>query len=659
MNPMHSRGGQSAWLAPLPWTLTAVATAVALHAQQLPLWVLATFALLALWRVLIATRQLAQPSRTLRTLAVMAIVLAVAASFRTFNGVDAGTALLTLMAGLKFLETRTARDHRLLLLTAYFLVLSSFLYGQHLWRVPLAALVTWLITTALLKAGEPASLTPRAAMQLSARVMLLAAPTLVVLFLLFPRIPGPFWAIPGAERAVTGLSERMSPGDISELSVSGEVAFRVRFSGTAPPPPQRYWRGPVLHDFDGYEWSSARPMAMVRQPVEWRGKPHDYALMLEPTGRRWVFALDLAESWPRRYLQTGDYQLLARDPIDEPVTVQVRSWPQYVVGSELPLTTRRRDTRLPEKVNGRSRALATQMRAAAADEAAYVRAVLAMFRDQNFVYTLTPPTLEVDSVDDFLFNTRSGFCGHFASAFTSLMRAAGIPARVVTGYLGGEYNRLAGYYIVRQSDAHAWSEVWLESSGWVRVDPTAAVAPERVEGGLAGALGADEPVPDRLLQEFVWLRDLRFAWDAVNTLWRERVVDFNKASQERLLEWFGFEQPDWRALGLLLTIGCVLLLVFLSVQLGRELRVREEDVVQRVYARFCRRLAQRGLARLRHEGASDFAARVRSVRPDLAPQTDTITRLYLELRYGKAAAAGALEDLVRHVRSFRPAPRST
>ena len=413
----------------------------------------------------------------------------------------------------------------------------------------------------------------------------------------------------------------------------------------------------MLHDFDGYAWSSEQPIAMLRQPVEWRGAPHDYDLMLEPTGRRWVFALDLAESWPRRYLQTSDYQLLSREPIDEPVTVQLRSWPQYVAGGELPLTTRRRDTRLPDKVNERSRALAAQMRAAAADETAYVRAVLAMFREQNFVYTLTPPKLEVDSVDDFLFNTRSGFCGHFASAFTNLMRAAGIPARVVTGYLGGEYNRLADYYIVRQSDAHAWSEVWLEGRGWVRVDPTAAVAPERVAGGLARALGADEPVPDRLLHEFAVLRDLRFAWDAVNTLWRERVVDFNKASQERLLESLGFAQPDWRTLGVLLTIGCVLLLAVLSLQLGRELRVRDADDVQRAYARFCRRLEQRGLARLRHEGASDFAARVRIARPDLAPQADIITSLYLELRYGKAAAAGALDELLRHVRAFRPAPR--
>jgi transglutaminase-like putative cysteine protease len=617
--------------------------------------VLLTFALLALWRLLIVQRRLPVPSRTLRTTAVIVVVMSVALTFRTFNGVDAGTALLTLMAGLKFLETRSARDHRLLLLTAYFLVLSSFLYGQHLWRVPLAALVVWFITTALLKAGGPAVLAPRTAMQMSARVLLLATPLMAALFLLFPRIPGPFWAIPGAERAVTGLSERMSPGDISELSISSEVAFRVRFTGAPPPPPQRYWRGPVLHDFDGYLWSSQKPMAMLRQPVAWRGTPRDYALMLEPTGRRWVFALDLPETWPWRYTQTGDYQLLARDPIDEPLTVELRSWPDYVAGSQLPLTTRRRDTRLPPKVNERTLALAAQMRAEVADEAAYLRAVLAMFRGQNFVYTLTPPRLEVDSVDDFLFNTRSGFCGHYASAFTTLMRAAGIPARVVTGYQGGEYNRLADYYIVRQSDAHAWSEVWLEGRGWVRVDPTAAVAPERIEGGLAEALGADEPVPDRLLREFAWLRDLRFAWDAANTLWRERVIDFNERSQERMLEWLGFAQPDWRVLGLLLTLAVVLLLAVLSVQLSRELRVRNADALQRTYATFCRRLEQRGLSRLHYEGASDFAARVRAARPDLAADTDAITRLYLDLRYGKAATG--LDEFIRRVRGFHPAAR--
>jgi transglutaminase-like putative cysteine protease len=634
-----------------------VSLAVLLHARHLPMWVLAAFGVLALWRLIITRRRLPPPSAIVRAIAVAVVLLGVGVTFRTINGVDAGTALLTLMAGLKLLETRTARDHRLLLLTAYFLVLASFLYGQQMWQVPLATLVVWFITAALLKAGEPQSLPPRMALQLSARVMLLALPLMLVLFLLFPRIPGPFWALPGGEHAVTGLSDRMSPGDISELSVSSDPAFRVRFATAPPPPVQRYWRGPVLHDFDGYTWASQKPIAMVRQEVEWRGAAHDYTLMLEPSGRNWVFALDIAESWPRGYRQTSDLQLLARDPINEPVTLQLRSRPQYAVGGPLPLTTRRRDTHLSETSNQQTRALAGRMRASAADETSYVNAVLAMFREQGFTYTLTPPKNDIDSVDDFLFNTRSGFCGHFASAFTTLMRAAGIPARVVTGYQGGELNRLMNYYIVRQSDAHAWSEIWLEGRGWIRIDPTAAVAPERLERGLAGALGAEQPATDRLLNEIAWLRDVRFAWDAVNTLWRERVVEFTQQSQVRLLEWLGFTQPDWRSLGLLLTIGVVVALVILGAQLSRELLLREADPVQLAYARFCRRLAGRGLQRLAYEAPSDFAARVRRARPDLADSAETITRLYLELRYGPGGATGAPRELIERVRLFRPAAR--
>jgi transglutaminase-like putative cysteine protease len=653
--PVYSRSA-SVWVAPLPWTLTGVSLAIGLHAQQLPLWVLGAFGLLALWRLLIAWRRVPAPSRALRAIAVAVVVLAVAMTFRTINGVDAGTALLTLMAGLKLLETRSARDHRLLALTAYFLVLASFLYGQHVWQVPLAAIVVWFITAALLKAGEPQSLAPQTALLLSGRVMLLATPLMLVLFLLFPRIPGPFWALSGAERAVTGLGEEMAPGDISELSVSSDVAFRVRFAGTPPPPALRYWRGPVLHDFDGYTWRRARGVIHPQQPVTWRGRAYDYTLMLEPTGRRWVFALDMPESWPTsRYLQTYDYPLLAADAIDQPLTVQLRSRSQYTAGTHLGASMRRRDLRLPPDTNPRTRALAAEMHTSAGNDVAYMNAVLRMFREQAFSYTLTPPRLDFNSVDDFLFNTRSGFCGHFASAFTTMMRAAGIPARVVTGYQGGELNRLTDYYIVRQSDAHAWSEIWLEGRGWVRVDPTAAVAPERIERGLADALGADEPVPDRLLREFAWLRDVRFAWDAVNTLWRERVVEFNQRSQERLLEWLGFSQPDWRTLGMLLAFGVVLVLGTLGMQLGRELRVRDVDPVQRAYARFCRRLERRGLSRSAHEGPSDFAMRVRAERPDLAEDCDVITRIYLELRYGRSAATTALDELSTRVRAFHPA----
>jgi transglutaminase-like putative cysteine protease len=643
-------------LAPLAWTLTSLTLAVGLHVDHLPAWVLAAFVLMAAWRALIGVRRARLPPRALRSVAAILLLVAVLLSFRTINGVDAGTAMLTLMAGLKLLETRATRDHRILLLIAYFLVLASFLYDQQLWRVPLVALVVWLITATLLKVGEaPQTLAPRAAMRLSARVLLQATPLMLLLFLLFPRVPGPFWSLPTAERPVTGLSDQMSPGDITELSLTSEVAFRVRFDGSPPPPAQRYWRGPVLHDFDGYTWRRTRGVFHPMQPADLSGPGYDYNLMLEPTGRNWVFALDLPGSWPARQLfQTYDYQLVSVVPIDDPLTLRLRSHPRYVAGSELSLTLRRRDTRLPPERNPRSLVLARQMRAAATDEGAFIDDVLTMFREQEFFYTLTPSLLDFDSVDDFLFNTRSGFCGHYASAFTSLMRAAGIPARVVTGYQGGELNRLAGYYIVRQSDAHAWSEVWLRGRGWVRVDPTAAVAPERIERGLMDAVAANEPVSARLLREYAWLGDVRFAWDAVNTLWRERVLEFNARSQERLLRWLGFSHSDWRALGMLLGGGIALILALLGLQLARELRFHRADPVQHAYERFCRRMERHGLARRAFEGPLDFAARVRLSRPDLGAESDAITQLYLELRYGKAAGDAALAELMQRVRAFRP-----
>ncbi len=645
--------------APLAWTLASLALAVALHVNHLPVWALGTFAALVTWRALIGLRRIRPPPRLLLVVAAMLVLGAVLVSFRTINGIDAGTAMLALMSGLKLHETRTTRDHRVLLMIAYFLVLASCLYNQQFWKLPLEAFVVWFITASLLKVtGEPATIAPRAALRLSARVLLQATPLMLILFLLFPRVPGPFWSLPNAERAVTGLSEEMSPGDISELTLTSDVAFRVRFDGRPPPPAARYWRGPVLHDFDGNTWRRTRGVFHRMETVELSGPAYHYSLMLEPNERSWVFALDLPEQWPsREFFQTYDYQLRSVAPIDQPVTVRLRSRSRYVAGANLGLTLRRSDTRLASDSNERTLEFAKRMRAAAASDVDYIGDVLTMFREQEFVYTLTPPKTDYDSVDDFLFNTRSGFCGHYASAFTMLMRAAGIPARVVTGYQGGELNRLAGYYIVRQSDAHAWSEVWLAARGWTRVDPTAAVSPERIERGRMSAVGANEPVADRLLRQYAWLRDVRFAWDAANTLWRERVIEFNARSQQRLLEWLGISDPDWRALGFLLAAGIALALGVVGVQLARELKFHGADPVQRSYERFCRQMERHGLKRMAHEGALDFAARVRNLRPDLAPECDRITRLYLDLRYGNSPSATALGELVRHVRAFRPAVR--
>lgn len=636
------------------WTGAALSCAVALHFGHLPLWVSAAFVLMVAWRAVLSVRGAGLPSRGLRLLTVMGVASAVLANFRTFNGLDAGTALLTLMGGMKLLETRGARDHVVLLMIGYVLVLAAFLYTQKLWLLPLQALVVWLITTALLRATQVRETqTSRESARLAARLLLQAVPLMLLLFLFFPRVPGPFWALPDTSGAMSGLGDSMSPGEISELSLSSTAAFRVRFEGSAPPPAQRYWRGPVLHGFDGYTWLRDSGFHLQGEP-SFSGTGYDYNLMLEPSGRRWVFALDLAESWPRAELDlTYDAQLLAREPIGQPVTYRIRSRPAYRIGETLPLALRRRDTRLLPDRNPRSLALAAELRARARNDAEYLRAVLQMFRDQEFYYTLTPPRLDYDSVDDFLFNTRSGFCGHYASAFTMLMRAAGIPARVVTGYQGGEWNRFAGYYIVRQSDAHAWSEVWLPDRGWVRVDPTAAVAPQRIEGGLSAALAEDEPLADRFVRGTRWLAEIRFAWDAVNTLWRERVVEFSARSQRSLLERLGFKNADWRTLTTLLAGSIVIVMSVLALQLRRAMNAGPSDPVQRIYQRFCRKLERRGIVRRTHEGALDFATRLARERPDLASVGEAVTTLYLELRYGAAPAPARLVELQRAVRHFR------
>jgi transglutaminase-like putative cysteine protease len=380
--------------------------------------------------------------------------------------------------------------------------------------------------------------------------------------------------------------------------------------------------------------------------------------MLEPTEGYWVFALDMPVRWTGEISRRYDYQLTVSDRIVEPMTVQMSSQPRYLASAErLSLTLTARDTRLPPDNNLRTKELASRMRSAATSNEAYIDAVLAMFRRENFFYTLTPSRSDLDSVDDFLFNTRRGFCAHFASAFTTMMRAAGIPARVVTGYQGGEYNRFADYYIVRQSDAHAWSEVWLQGRGWVRIDPTAAVAPDRIEHGTA-VLGADEPFAQRFMRDNAWLADMRFAWDVVNTFWRENVLQFSSQKQEQILKWLGIPQPDWRWLAGLLGAGLATALALLSLLLARQLRFHNRDPVQRAYARFCQRLERLGLPRAAHEGPLDFLARIVRERPDLAGECEPIARLYVQLRYAGDATQPTLEELLRRVRSFRPARAS-
>jgi transglutaminase-like putative cysteine protease len=490
------------------------------------------------------------------------------------------------------------------------------------------------------------------------RLTLLALPATIALFVLFPRLGGPLWGFAvDSDVALTGLSDTLSPGSVSRLVESPETAFRVRFDGEPPPPRQRYWRGPVLWETDGRTWRPGTP-ADPPPRVEAAGPPFDYEVTIEPHRRRWLFALDLPVSRPPGAALTVDHQLLAAKDVEARFTYRVRSVADYRtlgLGPDEEFAA----LQVPERVGPRVRALAERWRSESRDAAAIVERGRALFRDEPFVYTLRPPPLGDDPIDAFLFETRRGFCEHYATSFVLLMRLAGVPARIVMGYQGGELNTVGDYLTVRQSDAHAWAEVWLADRGWTRVDPTAEVAPARIESAIdQGASLTAGRVTFRA--ELPWaaavLRQARWLIDAANLNWHRWVVGYDRERQDFLMKYLGLGGLTPTQLGVLAVAiaGGLLAVVGLWVVLQRPAR---RDPVVAAYDRLCRKLARAGVARAPHEGPRDFIDRAAKVLPDVAAQLRSVGRLYEHLRYGRRAPREAIRQLQRTVRALHVAER--
>jgi transglutaminase-like putative cysteine protease len=640
----------------LGWILAALVVAIGPHLAALPPWATLLVAAACAWRWAADRRGWPIAPRWVRLAALVLVPLTVFGSYRTVNGIEAGTVFLALMAGVKLLETRGSRDLTVLAFIAYFLLYAAMLRNQQLTQLPYLLAGVAFVTAALLRvhAGETGR-SSRDVLLRAGALTLQALPLALLLFVLFPRLPGPFWGVAAGQSARTGLGDEMTPGEISDLSVSGNVAFRVRFDGPVPPPVQRYWRGPVLHEFDGRTWRRARAQAFPEQDVRMLGDPVDYQITLEPTDRQWILALDIPSAWPEREAyRTYDFQLVSPRRLTEVSSFRLRSYPRFVAGVDLPVTLRRKSLQLPPEGNPRSRALAAELAARHGDALAITEAMLRMFREQPFVYTLNPPRLADNAMDEFLFETRRGFCEHYASAFTLVMRAAGVPARVVTGYQGGEFNPIGGYLIVRQSDAHAWAEIWVAGRGWLRVDPTAAVAPERIEQGLIRAVAESEPVPGRLRDASELWSQVTLGWDTVNDFWNERVVRFNAASQMDLLERLGIDDPDWSTLGLGMAAGLAAFFTGLSLYLAWRFRAPPQDWPARLHAIVARRLRRRGLERGPAEGPVAFLDRAAAVCPDLAGDLSSIRGLYAGLRYGPRPSEDDLRRLKHLVNRLRP-----
>jgi transglutaminase-like putative cysteine protease len=640
--------------------MLATGTALAPHLLHLPPFIPLFCLVFGAWRWMSAHYAWALPGMTARALLTIVALGGVYFGFGTVFGRDAGTGLLVIMLGLKLLETRCYRDAVVVLFLNYFLCVTTVLYSQAIPLLVYLALVLLLITAAMIELNQPVrSRAPVRALLRRAGVLLLQAlPLTLLMFVLFPRIAGPLWGLPqDSGNGRNGLDDSMSPGSITHLGRSDAVAFRVEFSGAIPPAQQLYWRGPVLWYTDGRNWSAERdrtasPPAADPGFIPLGGERLEYTVTLEPHDRAWLYALDLPLSVPAQAHRTADLFLAADEPVHQLMRYTVTSAAHYRTEG-LTAAERARALQLPP-ADPATQALGAQWRREAGDDLAVVSRALRYFSEEPFFYTLDPPPLPRDSIDGFLFDTRRGFCEHYAAAFTVLMRAAGIPARVVTGYQGGTLNSLGDYLIVRQRDAHAWSEVWLAGRGWVRIDPTAAVAPQRIEHGIDSVL----PAPDRgLLPDLeggalgaLWQHS-RLAWDTLNTRWNQWVLAYGPANQAAFLGRFGL--AGWPVMALALLGGVLLLLAALALALLFKHRPRVDPAL-RLYARYCRKLARHGLVRAPNEGPAAFAARVQRQRPELREAVALINRLYIAIRYGSLYSADQIKQLRRAVAAFHP-----
>ena len=653
----------------LAWLCSSYGLAILpLYSELSPL--IYAIALLAIgWRylTLLGKVRLLTPGQLKATALLGCILIAFLAFQQGFLGSILN--LLVLGCALKFLEFRQRRDLRLHILALYFLGGITFVFHQQWYFVLYLLLSVTLNTAALLSLHMP----QYRGTQLRQAALLIgqSIPLMLVLFIVLPRM-GPLWQLPNAKRATTGLSEQISPEQISELTRSSELVFRAQFPSA--PPAVRYWRTLVHESFDGHSWGmspqlqqwqrSRLQLPFPETPVQWPGPRLDYQLYVEPNYHHWIYSLDLSSSPDPTLSLTPALTQISLNPLTQPRQFTLSYYPEQSKEPRLSEARRRFNLALPSTGNPRSRQLAQQWKEQYADPQQLIQAAMNYFREQPFDYTLRPPPLSADGIDDFMFTTRAGFCAHYASSLAFLLRAAGIPTRLVTGYLGGEYHATEGYVSVHQFDAHAWVEVWLPG-GWQRVDPTLMVAPDRVEQGLDALMRdqgflAQDPLSLSRYRHIALLNNLRLALASLDYHWTVWILNYDASTQDGLLK-------RWFAAGiagrlLLLTIG-VLLALALAATLGWLYRRKTgPDPLLALYLQACRHLALSGSPRLPAETPSAYRDRLLQQGHPAARTLEQITSAYLHGRYAhpedQTAEIPKLRQLIRQLQRLSRRPHS-
>lgn len=657
--------------------IATLAYLLILHISHLPMWVTLLSIGFASWRLLVAFDK--APPAKLMVLAPLTLAIGIGILI-TYKGLiyrDSGVSLLFIMVMLKLLEAKTKHDYLLVTILGYLLTGATFLFSQSIITFLLSIPAVLMLTTALIQLHRnPQQHIETESMSVAGKMLLQSVPLMLVLFVLFPRISHPLWGGQVSAKLLntTGLSESIELNQISQAVKNGSVAFRVKFHGTIPEQSELYWRGPVLWHVKNQRWEIASNYARLPyEPLSVAGPSTKYSITMEPNHHNWLLLLDMPRKLPDDAQFSPDRTVIADKPTIARFRYEATSWTNYRLG--------------PKKLSRRERKMALQLTEDNPETIALGRswtslsvsetidAALNLYRTKGFIYTLNPPKPGEHALDDFLFSSKRGFCEHYATSFVYLMRAAGVPARLVTGYQGGEVNE--DYLIVRQSNAHAWAEVWLGNAGWVRIDPTHAVAPDRVEQDLTSAIQSNAnntaqdsqendtdiqeqetaqlPIQERI-KRYPMLHKGLLQWDSLENGWNQWVIDYNEKKQKTVLSNITGKVINLEAIAILL-IGAVLLIGLGMAALFLLQNQSKQNPTDKLYARFLKKLKPFRLQPYPCETATAFAKRVADYFPHHKADLEKIAQYYNQLsysRYSKISDSSLYTAFSNIIKDFKP-----
>lgn len=642
---------------PVFWVILSLALVIMPHLSRFPAWSILLVSALFIWRIIcIKHTNWLIPKWLLVVITIFAMI-GTFIYLGTLIGKTAGSVLLSILLAVKLHESQSRRDYMVLISLSFFIIVTNFLFSQSIPTVIyMLAIIIVLLMSMISINQDNAPIKHQYKFKLAAKMLLQSIPLMLIMFVLFPRITGPLWSLPEDQQtATTGLSETMSPGNISNLIQSNATAFRAKFKNSVPLQNQLYWRVFVLWYFDGQTWEKGKQNLSPAPTLISSAPAVEYTITLEPHQKNWLFALDMPIEVPEHINYTNNFVLRTKEKITSLYQYKVKSTLSYNIQPTISPWEKSAGLKIPANTNNQTVLFGQKLAQQYRKPEEIVNHMLRFYNQQEFHYTLRPPaTPGFHPVDQFLFDTRRGFCEHYASSFTLVMRAAGIPARVVLGYQGGTINPLNKVHTIRQSDAHAWTEVWIKNRGWVRVDPTAAIAPQRIEQNLNAALSPTESRPFHMQLNSGIFQSMRFYWDALDNQWNQWIVGYDSKLQQKLLTSVLEKNLSLSDLVLFMVVSFSIVLFFITLFITKPWEKQKLEPVVKVYNQFCKKLSSQGLLREVYEGPLDFAQKAIKEFPEQKNTIQLITRLYVKLRYEALNNKKQFDQFKQLTREFKP-----